>query len=68
MGIDFSDLVDLLAGAALIRTEGGNADHGLLIDLEFGVRYWDLEFGLDPALLPAVRRGDDWVDGFSACG
>lgn len=104
MEMDFSDLVDLLAGAALIRAEGGNADHGVLIDLvwldlepedelatvggvteakfesttlelsylrklasldiEFGLRYWDLEFELDPALLPAISRGDDWVDGF----
>ena len=103
-GIDFSDLVDLLAGAALVRFEAGTDRHAFMADLvwldlepedepatiggvaeanfksttlelnyfykldalqlDFGVRYWDMDVEIDPALLPAVRRGDDWVDGF----
>jgi hypothetical protein len=34
------------------------------IGLELGVRYWDFELELDPALLAAVKRDDSWVDGF----
>jgi hypothetical protein len=34
------------------------------IGLELGVRYWDFELELDPALLAAVQRDDNWVDGF----
>jgi hypothetical protein len=102
--MDFSEIVDVLAGAALFRVEGGNDDHGLMadlvwmrlepedeiatlggvteaefdstileigylrkldrVDLELGVRYWDFELELDPALLAAVKRDDSWVDGY----
>lgn len=102
--IEFSDLLDVLAGSALFRVEGGNEDHGLLADfiwmrlepddelatvggvaaadfdsvildvgylrkldradLELGVRYWDFELELDPALLPEIVRGESWVDGY----
>lgn len=34
------------------------------VGVELGVRYWDLEVELDPALLAAVARSDSWVDGF----
>jgi hypothetical protein len=102
--IEFADLLDVLAGAALFRVEGGNDAHGLLADfvwmrlepddelatiggsaaaeldsaildvgylrrleradLELGVRYWDFELELDPALLPEIVRDDSWVDGY----
>ncbi len=32
--------------------------------IEAGVRYWDLELSLKPALLPDIERSTDWVDGF----
>ena len=32
--------------------------------LEFGVRYWDFETTLRPALLPEVRRANDFTDAF----
>lgn len=32
--------------------------------LEFGVRYWDFETTLRPALFPSVKRANDFVDGF----
>jgi hypothetical protein len=32
--------------------------------LELGLRYWDFETTLRPALLPEVRRTNDFVDGF----
>jgi hypothetical protein len=102
--LEFGDIVDVLAGAALVHVEGGNAGYGIFGDLvwmslepedeiatvggtaeaefdttivelgyvrklprvgvELGVRYWDLEVELDPALLAAVARSDSWVDGF----
>jgi hypothetical protein len=34
------------------------------VGIELGVRYWDFELELDPALLAAVIRQDDWVDAF----
>lgn len=102
--MEFSDLLHVLAGAALIHVEGSNGEDGVFgdlvwmslepedeiatiggvteasfdtlilelgyvrqlesIGLELGVRYWDLELELDPALLAAVKRDDNWVDGF----
>jgi hypothetical protein len=32
--------------------------------LELGVRYWDFETTLRPALLPEAKRSNDFVDGF----
>ena len=32
--------------------------------VEFGVRYWDFETTLRPALLPSVKRANDFTDGF----
>jgi hypothetical protein len=32
--------------------------------LELGVRYWDFETTLRPALLPGVERTNDFIDGF----
>lgn len=32
--------------------------------IEVGVRYWDLELSLKPALLPDIKRSTDWLDGF----
>jgi len=102
--MEFHEIVDVLAGAALFRVEGGNDDHGLFadfvwlrlepedeiatiggvteaefdttildlsylrkldgIDLELGVRYWDFELELDPALLAEIVRDDSWTDGY----
>lgn len=102
--VDFSDLVDVLAGAALFRVEGGNDTHGVLadvvwmhlepedeiatvggvaeaefdslfvdlgylrkldrIDLEIGVRYWDLELEITPAQIAGIERSDSWADGY----
>ena len=33
-------------------------------DVEIGVRYWDFELELDPALLPEIVRDDSWDDGY----
>jgi hypothetical protein len=32
---------------------------------ELGLRYWDVDIEIDPALLPGLTRGDSWVDGFA---
>lgn len=32
--------------------------------LDFGLRYWEFDTKLTPALLPAVRSSTDWTDGF----
>lgn len=102
--VEFSDLLHVLAGAALVHVEGSNGEDSVFSDLvwmslepedevatiggvteatfdtlilelgyareltniglELGVRYWDFELELDPALLAAVKRDDSWVDGF----
>jgi hypothetical protein len=102
--VEFSDLLHVLAGAALVHVEGSKGESTVFgdlvwmslepedeiatiggvteasfdtlileagyvreldnIGLELGVRYWDLELELDPALLAAVPRDDNWVDGF----
>jgi hypothetical protein len=102
--VEFSDLLHVLAGAALVHVEGSKGENTIFgdlvwmslepedeiatiggvteasfdtlileagyvreldnIGLELGVRYWDLELELDPALLAAVPRDDNWVDGF----
>jgi hypothetical protein len=102
--VNFGDILDVLAGAALVHVEGSNGANGVFGDLvwmsvepepepaafggetsanldtliaelgyvrqlervglELGVRYWDLELELDPALLPPVKGDDTWVDGF----
>jgi hypothetical protein len=102
--VEFSDLLDVLAGVALVHVEGSKGESTVFgdlvwmslepedeiatiggvteasfdtlileagyvreldnIGLELGVRYWDLELELDPALLAAVPRDDNWVDGF----
>ena len=34
------------------------------LGFEAGVRYWDIDVEVDPALAAGVRRGDSWVDAF----
>ena len=31
---------------------------------EVGLRYWDVDVEIDPAVLPGLTRGDSWVDAF----
>ena len=102
--VDFSDILDVLAGTALIHVEAANGDHVLFGDLvwlavepedeiatvggvaeaeldstivelgyaregdalgfEVGVRYWDLDIEIDPALAAGIVRGDSWADVF----
>jgi hypothetical protein len=104
VSVDFSDIVDVLAGAALVHVEAQRDDYGFFgdliymslepdpetenvggriqsqidttivelgylrkgsrVDLELGIRYWDLELELQPSTLPTVQRDTDWVDGF----
>ena len=103
--VDFSDLVDVLSGAALLHVEGEKDGHivfgdlvwmqlephdeiatiggtahaemsstiievgyahdpGSAIGYEVGLRYWDFDIEIDPALLPGIVRGDSWTDVF----
>ncbi len=105
MSVDFSDIVDVLQGGALLRFEGTSGKHGVFGDIvflaleedeakdtvggklevdldsliveagyrrhiserfaiDFGVRYWDFDTELTPALLPKVKASTDWTDGF----
>ena len=105
VSVDFSDVLDILRGGALLRLEAQADRHGIYGDLvylrlkeknardtiggslelkldaviaegayfyrvgsryalELGVRYWDFETTLRPALLPEVKRANDFVDGF----
>lgn len=34
------------------------------IGFEVGLRYWDIDAEIDPALAAGIRRGDSWVDAF----
>lgn len=102
--VEFSDVVNVLSGAALLHVEAQNGEHVLFGDLnwlqvepedeiatiggvaeaemdstiielgyardsdgigfEAGLRYWDLDIEIDPALAAGIMRGDTWVDGF----
>jgi hypothetical protein len=101
---EFSDLLDVLSGAALVHVEASSEANGFFgdlvwmslepddgiatiggvaeaqidatileagyvrklsnIDLELGLRNWDLELEIDPALFAAVKRDDNWTDVF----
>jgi hypothetical protein len=102
--VEFSDLVNVLSGAALLHVEAQSDDHIIFGDLvwlavepedeiatiggvaeaeldttiielgyardsdafglELGLRYWDLDLEIDPALAAGVVRGDSWTDVF----
>jgi hypothetical protein len=102
--VDFSEILDVLTGTALIHVEAMNGDHVLFGDLvwlavepedeiatiggvaeaeldstivelgyarggdglgfEVGVRYWELDIEIDPALAAGIVRGDGWADVF----
>jgi len=104
VAVEFSDIVNVLNGAALVHVEGQTDDHIWFGDLawfdvepedeiatiggvaeaeldatifelgyaharnasgfEVGVRYWDIDIEIDPALAAGVRRGDSWADAF----
>jgi hypothetical protein len=102
---DFSDIVDVLDGAALMQVEAQNDRHIVFGDLawfavgpedevatiggvaeveldativelgyardsdgfglELGLRYWDSDLEIDPALAAGVIRSDSWTDVFA---
>lgn len=45
--------------------EAGYARTSRAFGWEVGLRYWDLDVEIDPALAAALMRGDSWVDGFA---
>ena len=101
--VEFSEILNVLAGAAIVHVEGGTEHHVLLADLvwmrlepedvetaggsaeaefdstilelgyrrasdgpslELGIRYWDMEIGIDPPQLESRTRGASWTDGW----
>jgi len=103
--IEFSDILNVLSGAALIHVEAENYGHVVFGDLawfavepedeiatiggvaeaeldaaiielgyararagafnlEAGLRYWNLDLEIDPALAAGIVRGDSWTDVF----
>jgi len=102
--IEFSDILNVLNGAALMHVEAQKDDHIFFGDLawfavepedeiatiggvaeaeldatiielgyarspdplgfEVGLRYWDLDMEIDPALAPGFYGGDRWTDVF----
>lgn len=104
VGVEFSELLDVLSGTALMHVEAQNDDHiafgdlvwlqvepedeiatvggvaeaeldTMIIELgyardadalgfEVGLRYWDLDIEIDPALAAGIVRGDSWTDLF----
>ena len=103
--VEFSDILNVLSGAALLHVEGETDGHIVFGDLvwlavepedeiatiggvaeaelgttiielgyardagnalgyEVGVRYWDFDIEIDPALAAGVVRGDSWADVF----
>jgi hypothetical protein len=103
--LEFSDILNVLSGAALMHVEAQRDDHIAFGDLawfavepedeiatiggvaeaeldatiielgyarasnafglEAGLRYWDVDLEIDPALVAGIRRGDSWVDAFA---
>jgi len=103
--VNFSDILDVLAGTALVQVEARNDGHVIFGDLvwlkvepedevatiggvahaeldstiielgyarererfglELGLRYWDFEMAIDPALIAGVERSASWTDGFA---
>ena len=35
-----------------------------VVGIEFGLRYWDFELEIDPALAASITRDDSWTDAF----
>jgi hypothetical protein len=104
VNVEFADVLDVLAGAALLHVEAQSGEHIFFGDLnwlkvepedelatlggparaemdstiieagyardsdgigfEAGLRYWDLDLEIDPALAAGIVRGDSWVDVF----
>jgi len=102
--VEFSDLLNVLSGVALMHVEAQSGEHIVFGDLvwlavepedeiatiggvaeaeldttiielgyardsaafglEVGVRYWDLDMEIDPALAAGIVRGDSWIDVF----
>jgi hypothetical protein len=102
--LEFSDILNVLSGAALMHVEAQAGDHigfgdlawfavepedeiatiggvaeaeldATILELgyarasdafgfEVGLRYWDIDVEIDPALAAGIRRGDSWVDAF----
>jgi hypothetical protein len=103
--VEFSEILDVLSGTALLHVEAANGEHVLFGDLvwlavepedeiatiggvaeaeldstiielgyardraaafgfEVGLRYWDLDLEIDPALAAGIVRGDSWTDVF----
>jgi hypothetical protein len=102
--LEFSDILNVLSGAALMHVEAQTGDHiafgdlawfavepedeiatiggvaeaeldAMILELgyaraaegigfEVGLRYWDIDAEIDPALAAGIRRGDSWVDAF----
>jgi hypothetical protein len=56
-----------VAEAALDATifEVGYARAADGLGYEAGLRYWDMDVEIDPALAAGIRRGDSWVDAFA---
>lgn len=103
--VEFSDILNVLSGAALMHVEAQKDDHIAFGDLawfavepedeiatiegeteagldatilelgyarasdafgfEAGLRYWDIDVEIDPALTAGITRGDSWVDAFA---
>jgi hypothetical protein len=104
VGVEFSEILDVLSGTALLHVEAQIDNHVLFGDLvwlavepedeiatiggvaeaeldttiielgyardadafglEAGVRYWDFDIEIDPALAAGVIRSDSWADVF----
>ena len=104
VSVEFADVLDVLAGTALMHVEAQKGEHILFGDLnwlkvepedeiatiggvaeaemdstiielgyardsdgigfEAGLRYWDFDVEIDPALTAGIIRGDRWVDAF----
>lgn len=104
VSVEFADVLNVLAGTALMHVEAQKGEHILFGDLnwlkvepeeeiatiggvaeaemdstiielgyardsdgigfEAGMRYWDFDIEIDPALAAGVVRGDSWIDVF----
>jgi len=57
-GVDEAELDATILELGYARASGASG-------FEVGLRYWDIDVEIDPALTAGIRRGDDWVDAFA---
>jgi hypothetical protein len=69
LAVEPEDEIATIGGVATAELDStiielGYARDSDALGFEVGVRYWDFDVEIDPALAAGVMRGDSWVDAF----